>query len=37
MARIVLRNGKDFCLDCNEYREHIRERIETQHQDPNQT
>ena len=37
MARIVSRNGKDFCLDCNEYIEHIREHIETHHPDPNQT
>ena len=37
MARIVSRNGKDFCLDCNEYVEHIREHMETRHADPNQT
>lgn len=37
MARIVSRDGKDFCLDCNEYVEHIREHMETHHQDPNQT
>ena len=37
MARIVSRNGKDYCLDCNEYIEYIREHIETRHADPNQT
>ena len=37
MARIVSRDGKDFCLDCNEYIENIREHIETHHADPNQT
>jgi hypothetical protein len=38
MARIVVREGKDFCLDCNEFIEgHIREHMETRHADPNQT
>jgi hypothetical protein len=29
MARIVSRNSKDLCLDCNEYIEHIREHMKT--------
>jgi hypothetical protein len=37
MARIVSRNGKDFCLDCNEFITDIREHMETRHADPNQT
>ena len=37
MARIVSRDGKDFCLDCNEYITDIREHMETRNQDPNQT
>jgi len=37
MARIVFRDGKDFCLDCNEYITNIREHIETRHADLNQT
>ena len=37
MARIVSRDGKDYCLDCDEYIENLREHIETYHQDPNQT
>jgi hypothetical protein len=37
MARIVYRDGKDFCLDCNEFITNVREHIETRHADPNQT
>jgi hypothetical protein len=36
MARIVSRDGKDYCLDSNEYMENIREHIETRHADLNQ-
>jgi hypothetical protein len=31
MARIVSRDGKDFCLDCDEYIEDLREHIEIYH------
>jgi hypothetical protein len=37
MARIITKDGRDYCLDCDEFITNIREHIETHHQDPNQT
>jgi len=37
MARIITKDGREYCLDCDEYIENIREHIDIYHQDPNQT